>query len=100
MNCPYCDHNKTHKNGKTSTGNPRYLCQGCKKSFIDKINPSKKDIREADEYKDAIVREFIADDGAVIQFAIWPEGKRPIVKEKRRKGKRRTFKEDFEYEDF
>ncbi|MEM7062330.1 MAG: transposase, partial [Cyanobacteria bacterium P01_B01_bin.77] len=26
MDCPYCDHSKTHKHGKTSKGTQRYKC--------------------------------------------------------------------------
>ena len=35
MDCPYCDHSKTHKHGKTSKGSQRYKCASCRKTFVE-----------------------------------------------------------------
>jgi transposase-like protein len=33
MECPLCDHDLTHKHGKTSRGNQRYYCPICRQTF-------------------------------------------------------------------
>ncbi len=38
LKCPYCNSTKSIKHGKTSTGSPRYRCQSCSRTWIDKIN--------------------------------------------------------------
>ena len=35
MDCPYCDHPKTHKHGKTSKGSQRYKCAHCTCTFVE-----------------------------------------------------------------
>ena len=35
MDCPYCDHLKTHKHGKTSKGTQRYKCAHCARTFVE-----------------------------------------------------------------
>ena len=35
MDCPYCDHPKTHKHGKTSKGSQRYKCAHCTRTFVE-----------------------------------------------------------------
>ena len=35
MLCLLCDHERTHKHGRTSKGSQRYFCTVCKQSFTD-----------------------------------------------------------------
>ncbi len=35
MPCLLCDHDKTHKHGKTSKRSQRYFCPACKQTFTD-----------------------------------------------------------------
>ena len=35
MDCPFCDHPKAHKHGKTSKGSQRYRCASCRRTFTD-----------------------------------------------------------------
>jgi len=35
MECPFCDHPKPHRHGKTSKGSQRYFCPECKQSFSE-----------------------------------------------------------------
>ncbi|NET35522.1 MAG: IS1 family transposase, partial [Cyanothece sp. SIO1E1] len=35
MNCPFCDHSKTHKHGQTSKGNQRFKCAHCGSTFTE-----------------------------------------------------------------
>ena len=45
MNCPYCDGSKVHKNGH-KYNKQRYLCRECGKSFCEKDDRIKRDVRE------------------------------------------------------
>jgi hypothetical protein len=38
VKCPYCNSEKSIKHGKTSTGSPRYRCQTCCRTWVDKAN--------------------------------------------------------------
>ena len=38
MECPYCDHPKVHKHGKTSKGSQRFKCPQCNQTFSETIN--------------------------------------------------------------
>ena len=38
MECPFCEHPKTHKHSKTSKGNQRYRCPSCHQTFTDSID--------------------------------------------------------------
>lgn len=50
VKCPFCNSEKVIKHGKTSTGNPRYRCQQCKHTWVDKgityIKPRISDLTE------------------------------------------------------
>ena len=35
MDCPFCDHSKTHKHDRTSKGSQRFKCASCAKTFTD-----------------------------------------------------------------
>ena len=35
MKCPLCDHEKSHRHGKTSKGSQRYFCPKCRQTFTD-----------------------------------------------------------------
>ena len=35
MDCPFCDHPKTHKHGQTSKGSQRFRCASCGCTFTD-----------------------------------------------------------------
>jgi transposase-like protein len=35
MRCLLCNHNQTHKHGKTSKGSQRYRCPNCQQTFTD-----------------------------------------------------------------
>lgn len=49
--CTYCKSNKVIKHGKTSTGNPRYRCRNCGKTWVlernEPVRPDISDIAEA-----------------------------------------------------
>ncbi len=49
--CIYCKSTKVIKHGKTSTGNPRYRCRSCNKTWVleknEPIRPDMSDIAEA-----------------------------------------------------
>lgn len=47
--CPYCDGKDTKKRGKAKSGAQRYLCNNCKKSFVDTVDYSDFYISTADE---------------------------------------------------
>ncbi|WP_438941757.1 IS1/IS1595 family N-terminal zinc-binding domain-containing protein [Moorena producens] len=49
-NCPYCNCERTVKNGSTHHKKPKYLCKNCKKQFIK--NPTKKPIPLSKKNKD------------------------------------------------
>ncbi len=38
MECPYCDHPKAHKHGRTSKGTQRFKCPKCGQTFSETIN--------------------------------------------------------------
>lgn len=49
-NCPYCRSQKVIKHGKTSTGNPRYRCRTCGKTWVlEKYEPLRPDISDIAE---------------------------------------------------
>ena len=35
MECPFCNHPKGHRHGKTSKGSQRYFCPMCQQSFTE-----------------------------------------------------------------
>lgn len=35
MECPFCNHPKPHRHGKTSKGSQRYFCPNCQQSFTE-----------------------------------------------------------------
>jgi transposase-like protein len=35
MKCPFCEHPKAHKHGRTSKGSQRFYCPGCHETFTD-----------------------------------------------------------------
>lgn len=35
MECPFCNHPKSHRHGKTSKGSQRYFCPVCQQSFTE-----------------------------------------------------------------
>lgn len=35
MECPFCNHPKSHRHGKTSKGSQRYFCPACQQSFTE-----------------------------------------------------------------
>lgn len=35
MHCPFCDHPKPHKHGRTSHGNQRFKCVQCNHTFVE-----------------------------------------------------------------
>ena len=39
MDCRVCGSSRTTKNGHTPKGNQRYLCQDCRKSFVEVMDP-------------------------------------------------------------
>ena len=38
MECPFCEHPKTHKHSKTSKGHQRYRCPSCQQTFSDTLD--------------------------------------------------------------
>lgn len=38
MNCPFCEHPKTHKHGRTSKGSQRFKCAHCNRTFVETID--------------------------------------------------------------
>ncbi|MEM9009571.1 MAG: IS1 family transposase [Cyanobacteria bacterium P01_F01_bin.86] len=38
MKCPFCEHSKAHKHGKTSKGSQRYRCPICGQTFTDTLD--------------------------------------------------------------
>ena len=38
MDCPFCDHPKSHKHGKTSNGSQRFRCASCERTFTETID--------------------------------------------------------------
>lgn len=50
-NCPFCESTKVIKHGKTLTGNPRFRCRTCKKTWVadkaENYRPEVTDIAEA-----------------------------------------------------
>ena len=38
MNCPFCDHPKSHKHGKTSKGSQRFRCAECHRTSTDTLD--------------------------------------------------------------
>lgn len=38
MECKLCGHPKTHKHGKMPNGHQRYLCLGCKQTFVETLD--------------------------------------------------------------
>ena len=38
MNCPFCDHAKTQKHGRTSKGSLRFKCTHCYRTFVETID--------------------------------------------------------------
>ena len=38
MDCPFCDHPKSHKHGKTSKGRQRFRCAACDRTFTETID--------------------------------------------------------------
>ncbi len=50
-NCPFCESDKVIKHGKTLTGNPRFRCRDCKKTWVaekaENFRPEVTDIAEA-----------------------------------------------------
>ena len=35
MQCPFCDHPRAHRHGKTSKGSQRYCCPMCQQTFTE-----------------------------------------------------------------
>ena len=35
MKCPFCEHSKAHKHGRTSKGSQRFKCPSCGHTFVD-----------------------------------------------------------------
>ena len=35
MKCPFCDHPRSHRHGKTSKGSQRYRCSSCQQTFTE-----------------------------------------------------------------
>lgn len=35
MDCPFCEHPKAHKHGRTSKGSQRFRCSNCKRTFSE-----------------------------------------------------------------
>lgn len=49
-NCPFCSYNKVIKHGKTPTGNPRFRCRNCGKTWVlEKTSPIRPDMAEITE---------------------------------------------------
>ncbi len=49
-NCPFCGFNKVIKHGKTPTGNPRFRCRSCGKTWVlEKTSPIRPDMAEITE---------------------------------------------------
>ena len=38
MDCPFCEHPKAHKHGRTSKGSQRYKCPNCGNTFTETID--------------------------------------------------------------
>lgn len=38
MECPFCEHPKTHKHSKTSKGSQRYRCPSCHRTYTDSLD--------------------------------------------------------------
>ena len=38
MDCPFCDHPKAHKHGRTSKGSQRFRCARCNRTFTETID--------------------------------------------------------------
>ena len=38
MDCPFCDHPKSHKHDKTSKGSQRCRCASCERTFTETID--------------------------------------------------------------
>lgn len=49
-NCPFCSFDKVIKHGKTPTGNPRFRCRNCGKTWVlEKTSPIRPDMAEITE---------------------------------------------------
>lgn len=38
MDCPFCEHPKPHKHGRTSKGSQRFKCANCRQTFTETID--------------------------------------------------------------